>query len=302
MAYERPAAFLCDLSPRSMPGCGSRITRNGNFSTDALSQLSRACRRARCRYLVRPITQASCEHCADESSRRGLPPMKRPLREASGWGEGSPQLNMNEDDQLRRGWKNELKQGRLHVLDLLKKERAARKRGDNKKMQKYSDELTLQLAVNTADWDWFDLAEAQMKCMPKELSKWAYGPTIWALVMYWEQCAAEENKWREIAEIASLERTGELSGPWELMKEHLTPETCRAEHRLRELRGRQRGAEIERWMFGIFRKGGKDAAFLANKIAIAIAKQEKLNHSKRGTLTLQERGALLDYRSDLKYS
>ena len=211
-------------------------------------------------------------------------------------------MNMNEDDQLRRGWKNELKQGRLHVLDLLKKERAARKRGDNKKVQKYSDELTLQLAVNTADWDWFDLAEAQMKCMPKELSKWAYGPTIWALVMYWEQCAAEENKWREIAEIASLERTGELSGPWELIKEHLTPETCRAEHRLRELRGRQRGAEIERWVFGIFRKGGKDAAFLANKIAIAIAKQEKLNHSKRGTLTLQERGALLDYRSDLKYS
>src|SRR5712692_6198014 len=192
---------------------------------------------------------------------------------------------MNKGAQLRRDWKNELKEGRARVLDLLKKERAARKRGDNKKAQKYSDELKLQLAVDTADWDWPDLVDAQVKCMPKELSRWAYGPTIWALVMYWEQCAAEESKWREIAEIASLERTGELSGPWELIKEHLTPETCRAEHRLRELGGRERGAEIERWAFGILRKGGKDAAFLADKIAIAIAKQEKLNRSKRGTLT-----------------
>ncbi len=209
---------------------------------------------------------------------------------------------MNEDTQLRREWKNELKEGRARLLDLLKKERAARKRGDKKKAQKYSDELKVQLAVDTADWDWPDLVEAHVKCMPKELSRWAYGPTIWALVMYWEQCAAEGRKWREIAEIANLERTGELSGPWELIKEHLTPETCRAEHRLRELGGRERGAEIERWAFGILRKGGKDAAFLADKIAIAIAKQEKLNRSKRGTLTLQEREALLDYRSDLKYS
>jgi hypothetical protein len=212
------------------------------------------------------------------------------------------QSNISEDAQVRRDWKNELKEGRARVLDLLKKERAARKQGDHKKAQKYSDELKLQLAVDTADWDWFDLVYAQMKCVPKELRKYAYGRFIWALVIYWKQCVAEESKWREIAEIASLERTGELSGPWELIKEQLTPETCRAEHRLRELGGKERGAEIERWALGTLRNGGKDALFLADKIAIAIAEWEKPNPSKRNTLTPREREALMDYRSDLKYS
>jgi len=139
---------------------------------------------------------------------------------------------MVDGDRLRREWENELKAVRVSILDLLRKWRAAQMRGDHKKTAKYSGELRPLYLADTADFE--ELVRAEVKCVPKKLRGWAWGPPIWAFVNYRDQCAAENEleKWAMIEQLAIFEL---LSHGYE-----------RSRFMLRQLHGRERGAEIKR--------------------------------------------------------
>src|SRR5205814_5778330 len=76
MALKRAASQFRDVSARAVQRCRARRDRNGQLAGDALSQLSRAGRRTRCRSLVQHHAGARCERCADET-RPARPPMKK---------------------------------------------------------------------------------------------------------------------------------------------------------------------------------------------------------------------------------
>ena len=137
-----------------------------------------------------------------------------------------------------------------------------------------------------ADFD--ELVRAEVKCVPKKLRGWAVGPAIWAFVNYRDQCAAENEleKWAMIEQLAIFEL---LSHGYE-----------HSRFMLRQLHGRHRGAEIKRSADATFDTGGKDAAFLHEKLA--IAGREWLKESNRNQLSPRELEALLRYLRDLNFS